>query len=393
MKQNPVNRSTKTGKKTTPLPDLTHITQEKIINSNQLLTVIPLLTNDAQENSRILLLKVKNELKSVVFSMYPEEDTVSKYFSGKIMTRNLDGDFVNGFRVKDGNIISQFVKRNAVAKNNISNRMEEPEVLHEVIIINSYHNIASFDLTLFFWDLDSINNGYNNGYLSWDTGGGRDYGYESESDPCSTAEANTTISKDSKYLSAKTRIVTASSDGLEHSITLGKDANGQITQAPMNTGGPYNVSTNTSWPGAFAALHNHPNNTPLSAGDIYASVKLNVKSRNFTTSFVLTDGEVYGIVVTDLAAAQAFVATYPADQLPNQSPEFPNQIFYEIEDFRPTMGYNNDGLTRAIAFVLDKYNAGITLLKQDSSGEFNPIKTKETTQPNGSKTYTSIPCN
>jgi hypothetical protein len=50
------------------------------------------------------------------------------------------------------------------------------------------------------------------------------------------------------------------------------------------------------------------------------------------------------------------------------------------------------GRTTAIAFVLDKHNAGITLLKQDSTGNFNPIKTEETIQ-NGTTTYTPKPCN
>lgn len=57
------------------------------------------------------------------------------------------------------------------------------------------------------------------------------------------------------------------------------------------------------------------------------------------------------------------------------------------------MGSSNEGRTTAIAFVLDKHNAGITLLKQDSSGDFQSIQTQETTQANGTKTYTSIPCN
>lgn len=213
------------------------------------------------------------------------------------------------------------------------------------------------------------------------------------SDPCQTASITTALSKDSNYISAKTSIQTAATDGFEHSITLGKDANGVITQAPMNSGNQqYMVSTNYSWAGAIAALHNHPNNTPLSAGDIYASVQLNEKSSNFATTFVLTNGETYGIVVTNLALAQAFVTNFPADQLPNQSPEFPTVIFNQIENLKSDMGYGIEGRTTAMAFILDKYSAGITLLKQDSSGNFSPIKTEETIQ-NGVKTYTPKPCN
>jgi len=213
------------------------------------------------------------------------------------------------------------------------------------------------------------------------------------SDPCKTASITTALSKNSNYTSAKTSIQTAAADGFEHSITLGKDANGAITQAPMNSGNQqYMVSTNYNWPGAIAALHNHPNNTPLSAGDIYASVQLNEKRSAFTTTFVVTNGETYVLVVTNLALAQAFVTNFPADQLPNQSPEFPTVIFNQIENLKPDMGYGIEGRTTAMAFILDKYSAGITLLKQDSSGNFSPVRTEETIQ-NGIKTYTSKPCN
>jgi hypothetical protein len=213
------------------------------------------------------------------------------------------------------------------------------------------------------------------------------------SDPCKTASITTALSKNSNYTSAKTSIQTAAADGFEHSITLGKDANGAINQAPMNSGNQqYMVSTNYNWPGAIAALHNHPNNTPLSSGDIYASVQLNEKRSNFTTTFVVTNGETYAIVVTNLALAQAFVKTFPADQLPNQSPEFPDTIFNQILDVRPQMGESTEGRTRGIAFVLDNNNAGITLMKQDDSGVFNPIKIEEKINADNSKTYNSIPC-
>ncbi|MDR7208167.1 hypothetical protein [Flavobacterium piscis] len=210
-------------------------------------------------------------------------------------------------------------------------------------------------------------------------------------DPCTDA-ATTSISKSSSYISAVSAIKTASSDGKEHSITLGKDAYGKITPAPMNNGGTSNVLVNTSWPGAFATIHNHPTVNPLSAGDIYSSVKLNSLHANFTTQFIaLPDGSTYAIVVTNLAAAKAFVAAYPADVLPGYSPEFPDFIFDQLQVLVTPMGSSVEARTTAMAFVLDKYNAGIMLLKQDVRGDFKPLKTEETVQ-NGVKTYTPKPC-
>lgn len=211
-------------------------------------------------------------------------------------------------------------------------------------------------------------------------------------DPCTTGDIVTSLSQSAGYLSALNNVKAANST-IEHSITLGRDANGNITQAPMNDGGSVNVKVNTSWAGAFGAIHNHPNNTPISGGDIYAAVTLNSGNSDFTTTFVYTNGEMYAAVVTDLAAAQAFVAAYPADQLPGYNPEFPDFIYNQLQDLVTYMGSTIEGKTEAIAFVLNKLNAGISILKQDSSGKFNPIQIKETTNTNGSKTYTSTPCN
>ena len=107
----------------------------------------------------------------------------------------------------------------------------------------------------------------------------------------------------------------------------------------------------------------------------------------------MTAGETYAIVITDLKAAQAFIAAYPADLSPNYPPEFPQVIFDQIQEIKTTFGESNEARTTAMALILDKNNAGITLMKQDSSGEFKPFKTKETTNSDGSKTFSSVPCN
>jgi hypothetical protein len=152
-------------------PEFGKITHEKIINSDQLLTVIPLSTNDKTQNSRILLLKIDNEIKSVTFSMYPEKNSPKERFSGKILIHNLDGDFINGFRVKNGHLISQFVKSDKIVKNSLFNKEVTPTELNEVLITNNYHNTYYFNFGYFqwyyggsgfetyFWDYED---GYNN---------------------------------------------------------------------------------------------------------------------------------------------------------------------------------------------------------------------------------------
>lgn len=246
---------------------------------------------------------------------------------------------------------------------------------------------------IFQWPYDQQKVVKNGLVYTYDAGSGNWEGVLEE-DPCTIASNMTKDAQSSTFISAKSNIENASSDGLEHSITLGRDASGNITQSSIRPGGQNAVAVNTSWSGAFASLHNHPNNTQLSAGDIYSSIKLNTMNSNFTTSYILTNGQLYSIVVTDLAAAQAFATAHPADQILGYNPEFPDKIFEEIEKIQTSdMKYTSvEGKTQAISFVLDKFNSGITLMKQDSTGDFKPIKMEEIIL-NGNTVYNQIHCN
>ncbi|PWA11559.1 hypothetical protein [Flavobacterium laiguense] len=265
-------------------------------------------------------------------------------------------------------------------------------ILPNIIISRNKDNYGILD---FQWPVDNqkVFDPSTNIFYTYDGGSDSWSGIPGESpkNPCDAAKLITTDSKDSKYLSAKSSILAANAT-LEHSITLGKDVSNQITHAPMNNGGTNDVKVNETWAGAFASLHNHPNNTPLSTGDIYNAVTLNNKNSNFTTSFVLIDGETYAIVVTNLVEANAFVKAYPADENPPYPPEFPDAIFNEILEVRSKLGESIEARTSAIAFALNSHNSGISLMKQDNNGEFYPLIIKKTTQ-NGTDTYNLTSCN
>lgn len=391
--------------KTSSLPSYGAILQEEISNSDQYLTVVPLIKTGKREQVRIVLLTVNDTLKSAVFTMYPDDEKKTKDFSGRIMITNLSGEFKNGFRVTDGIIVAQFVKKITEKQvtrtaNKITSE-DEPIELREVVIPPRKKGTIQIN---YIFDWSSAYDNSSPDALIWDFeksggGGGGAAAADAEAeplveeDPCSIASNMTKDAQSITFISAKSNIENASLDGLEHSITLGRDASGNITQSSIRTGGQNAVSVNTSWSGAFASLHNHPNNTQLSAGDIYSSIKLNTMNSNFTTSYILTNGQLYSIVVTDLAAAQAFATAYPADQLPGFNPEFPDFLFNQLQALVTSMGSSVDGKTGAIAFVLNQYNAGITLLKQNNIGEFEPIKPVETTNSDGTKSYTTKPCN
>lgn len=149
-------------------------THEKINGSDQLLTIIPFTTNNDLENKRILLLKVKNEIKSVVFSMYPDENSNKGSFSGTLFSYSLDGNFISGFRAKNGVIISQFVE-------NTNSATARGIELKEVVVGgNLVYALDVFGPSLFGNEI--YDSGYYYGgvdYYSWDACGGSG-GYESE---------------------------------------------------------------------------------------------------------------------------------------------------------------------------------------------------------------------
>ena len=155
--------------------ELDKITQEKINGSDQLLTVIPFATNSNLEYKRILLLKIDNEIKSVVFSMYSDEDSSKGSFSGNLFTYSLDGIFINGFRAEDGIIVSQFFENNTSLKTNTKNgtlptlTRKSAVQLSGVTVYQkkTVHALDMFGVDGMFNDFDSSTPDY-----SWDAGGG-----------------------------------------------------------------------------------------------------------------------------------------------------------------------------------------------------------------------------
>jgi hypothetical protein len=110
------------------------------------------------------------------------------------MIRNLNGDFVNGFRVENGIYVSQYQIQKTTK--NITKREggeETPfngEQLNEVIINNNYHGPNAATPWLYLYnDLDDSGGGFGN--YSWDSGSGGGGGGDGftptntdEADPC-----------------------------------------------------------------------------------------------------------------------------------------------------------------------------------------------------------------
>ncbi|MBC5839669.1 hypothetical protein [Flavobacterium muglaense] len=176
LRENSATTSSQTGKKITLQPNFDQISQEKITNTNQLLTVIPIINKQEKASSRILLLKIEKELKSVVFTMYPDDNTTTALFTGKILMQNLNGSFVNGYKVKEGVIIAQYVKKNQ------NNSITSKDIIIDgvsftdydvVIVTNYYHSpLTSINSMSLFSDTDPFGSGGLDTGMGWDYGGG-----------------------------------------------------------------------------------------------------------------------------------------------------------------------------------------------------------------------------
>ncbi len=220
-------------------------------------------------------------------------------------------------------------------------------------------------------------------------------------DPCATAkplaDAAKTLSQTQVFNTAKTEITTAASDGNEHAVTFGKTGS-TITRSIMTTGSTSEGSVDTNLSGAFADLHNHPNDEPPSAGDLYGLISRNNTHSNYNKRFVLApDGSLYALVVVNLIKANTFVADHPKVQVPGYPPDFPDPVFTLLDNVKTSIEFGNvaNGIIAeemAMAYILDNYDSGIALLKQDNNGNFVRLRTKASTA-NGNITYSANNCN
>ncbi len=187
LQQNPLRTSIKKATKTNNSPNYNAISQEEISNSDQFLTLIPLLNNDKTQHSRIVLLTINDTLKNAIFTMYPDGEQKTKDFSGRLMITSLSGEFKNGFRVKDGFLVSQFVLKINGAKSTGTNKSASDDlgtILNEVII--PPRKKATIQINYIF---DSSSPVYDNSTpdsFTWDFekyGGGGGASAEAEAEP------------------------------------------------------------------------------------------------------------------------------------------------------------------------------------------------------------------
>ena len=203
--------------------------------------------------------------------------------------------------------------------------------------------------------------------------------FSQSADPCEEAKAGTLAAsltaKDSSFNIALANIKNAFLlDRNEHCISFGNDTAGHIISSSILRGAAISGKV-PAIVDAFADLHNHPNNSPPDAGDFYGLISINKKNTDYKTRFVVTThGTVYALLVTNTEAALTFTKSHPQQPpaFAGGPPGFPVAITDEAREMKYRHNCTDE---MVLAFILEKYNTGISLLKQQSDGAFRKIIT------------------
>jgi len=185
----------------------------------------------------------------------------------------------------------------------------------------------------------------------------------------------------------------AQNANVEYGITITRaNANSPlVATAPYTDNNCCHVSISHPNDATFIADgHSHPSAVPPSVVDFYNVLEnaVNTNIPNYTGSFVFaSNGSTFALVVTDRQAAATFLAMYPKANNYN----FNSKIFNDESDMGIDFNniYNafssgkfpnysgkdqNDALETAYAYIVGKYNIGISIAKTNTDGNLTPLK-------------------
>ncbi|NML68567.1 hypothetical protein HHL23_01965 [Chryseobacterium sp. RP-3-3] len=206
-------------------------------------------------------------------------------------------------------------------------------------------------------------------------------------DPCAKAQAGsqkaTDNSKTQKFNDAKQGILNNfNQNGKENGVGMGRDTpNGELKATGVQELNANSGDINNPYAYPEADIHNHPGNTPPSAGDVYSMIKYYNSHPSFNTRYIVTpNGTVYALVITNANLFESFITNVPPSQVPGFAPNFSGDMFADYVDI--------PNRETGMAHVLDKYNSGIALTKMDSNGNFKKINAKL----NSNGGYSQNPC-
>jgi hypothetical protein len=182
---------------------------------------------------------------------------------------------------------------------------------------------------------------------------------------------------------------------------------GGAMATPITIGGVGGVSGDPTYPGflPFASAHTHPIDTyPMpSVGDIYSLAKYNAQYPTYTTAYVIAeDGSTTALVVTDPQKLATFIAQYPPATNQNDANWADNSPIAaacnaaadNLDPAKQVGTPANDAAWRAAqAYVLDKFDTGLTMVMKNADGTFSEVHFVQVTDAQGNVSYKKYNCN
>lgn len=203
----------------------------------------------------------------------------------------------------------------------------------------------------------------------------------------------------------KMRHIAQNTTNAETSITIGKNANGEL-----HIGGEYTKEGRTGYvvdpPQGYEAYvdgHNHELGSPPSYGDIWGMLERVKKYPIFETRFIFSKNDaetIYALTVTDREKVLAFLQKYPKEMYINEKGGLieGTKIYDEVRKIRSKYSYDMDDSMLieeiARAFLLSEFNMGIALSKTSKENR-NTLRTmmpNVTKQNDGKEKYTYEQC-
>ncbi|MNU15611.1 hypothetical protein D3C71_37530 [compost metagenome] len=246
--------------------------------------------------------------------------------------------------------------------------------------------------------------GYDTG--AWGTGGGSGDGEEEILTTCEKLNRENLKLKEffqktkfqGRLSEISTDIATATAEK-SFSFGVGTSVSKPEAVTPIKIGYPNvgNVSFSVTYPNmrVYGALHTHPKFSDykgFSASDLFmfgAANKINPDFQYFIVKAY--DGSVYGLVITDWSIFRNFFDNKSKDDYTDAQDNFKitSDIGGDMESIKKNLMKNgktkHEAYELAMAFVLKKYNMGLGLSKMDTNGNFMPVFTNETPNPQNPK--------
>ncbi|WP_045496420.1 hypothetical protein [Chryseobacterium sp. StRB126] len=332
---------------------------------------------------------------------YPimKDDKVNAFLIGVI---NPQRDWVNFTVAKDDTpevqrIISKF--QNYYNSASITSRSREKEqAIEEIVIV--VDSPGQGPITFPYVDHNGFGSGMSGGGPSYGgTGSGGGGGQAPPArNPCKEAESSmsdaNTILKSGEVqkkmdLALKGKIQASN----EWTVAIGEKPNGdfEVTEAVEQNADKGTIPSSQLKNTYIGDGHSHSGSRGNpSGGDLYSMITSLNDSPNLKYRFVYGNSsegtaEVYALVISDASLAKEFLKQFSKDQnYDTQSRSFKDESllgtefykakkYYSSGTFTDTSDEDYDSRAVAMAYILDKYNAGISIAKADANGNLKRI--------------------